>query len=111
MKNKKAIWRLHISIKRQGDLKGVFIATEEEVEALIESKIEIYWGEVLGKHSEVYGPLQPRDVTFITANEDVISIIEDYELTNGHDPFQEHTVEGDSIYSLVEEIIKNKEEK
>jgi hypothetical protein len=35
-----------------GALSGIFVAEEEAVEALIASGKEVYFGEVLGKHSE-----------------------------------------------------------
>lgn len=37
---------------RMGDLEGIFVCTRDELESL--NGIDIYFGEVLGKHSEVY---------------------------------------------------------
>ena len=45
---------------RQGDLDGLFIADSKDVEQLIGK--QIYFGEVLGKHSEIYGTLEDKDL-------------------------------------------------
>jgi hypothetical protein len=51
--NMKAIYRMDIDCGRNGNLTGVFIADKDHVKILLEKKIEIYFGEVLGKHSEI----------------------------------------------------------
>ncbi|MWV44824.1 hypothetical protein GRF59_14480 [Paenibacillus sp. HJL G12] len=45
---------------RQGDVEGLFVATEKEVEYAIGRKA--YFGEILGKHSEVYGDIEEGDI-------------------------------------------------
>ena len=54
--SKDCLWKFHWDCGRAGDVEGLFIATEEEVENLIGS--EVYFGEILGKHSEVYGTVE-----------------------------------------------------
>ncbi len=49
---------------KNGKLEGMFISTEEAVNNLIGK--HIYFGEVLGKHSEIYGILEESDVIVIT---------------------------------------------
>jgi len=49
---------------RGGTLSGTFVADPSTVEKAIGQ--EAYFGEVLGKHSEVYGPLEAREVKEIT---------------------------------------------
>lgn len=49
----KAIYKLNADYGRNGNLTGVFIAEKEHVAVLLENKIEVYFGEVLGKHSEI----------------------------------------------------------
>lgn len=44
---------------RSGSLEGLFVATQEEVDNLIGSYA--YFGEVLGKHSEVAGNLEANE--------------------------------------------------
>lgn len=60
---------------RQGDLRGLFICTQEELDAL-EGK-EVYFGEVLGKHSEIYGSLQKKDFRVISVEQDKIDWLEE----------------------------------
>ena len=45
---------------RMGMLEGLFVAEESDMNALIGK--EIYFGEVLGKHSDIFGPLEERDI-------------------------------------------------
>lgn len=102
---KKAIFRLHIDCGRQGDLEGVFISTQAMVDKLIESKTEVYWGEVLGKHSEVYGAVEKDEIEFLTDNEEAIKVIEDYGLETGYNPFDYETVEGESVQEIIEGLL------
>lgn len=44
-----------------GELDGLFVADQSEVDALIGK--ELYFGEVLGKHSEIYGTLEADEIT------------------------------------------------
>jgi hypothetical protein len=58
---------------RAGDLEGLFAATQEDVDAAIGKYV--YFGEVLGKHSEIYGNLGKEDLTKLNISEDVVSIL------------------------------------
>jgi len=55
---------------RSGDLDGLFIATKEQVESVMGS--DVYFGEVLGKHSEIYGTLDAGDITLISDDQDKV---------------------------------------
>jgi hypothetical protein len=57
-----------------GDLSGLFIADSAEIEKLIGK--EIYFGEVLGKHSEVSGTLDKDDLTVQTDDQEFIKKFE-----------------------------------
>ncbi len=46
---------------RMGSVGGLFVTTQEKLEAAYGE--QVYLGEVLGKHSEVYGELEPKDIT------------------------------------------------
>ena len=58
---------------RDGELESLFIATQEEVDAAIGK--ELFFGEVLGKHSEVYGTLESDDVNEIDVGEAVVAAL------------------------------------
>jgi hypothetical protein len=92
MKNTKGIYRLNFDCGRQGSLRGIFIADKEHVKVLIENKIEVYWGEVLGKHSEVYGPMDDGELTLVSDNVEAIKIIEELGLENGYNPFEQTAI-------------------
>ena len=83
----KALYKFHYDCGRQGSLTGIFVADEDKVKKLIDSGQEIYFGEVLGKHSEVCGPIEEGDLTFVTNDEKVISIVEEFNLETGYNPF------------------------
>lgn len=115
MENTKGIYRLNFDCGRQGSLQGIFIAEKEYVKTLIENKIEVYFGEVLGKHSEVWGPMDNGELTLVSDSEDAIKVIEDLKLENGYNPFDytainfefEGIEEGDwTVLDLVKKIIE-----
>lgn len=66
----KGIYEFYWDCGRQGDLSGLFIADNAEVEAVIGNTV--YFGEILGKHSEVEGDVEAKDITLITDDTDFI---------------------------------------
>lgn len=84
----KALYRLKFDCGRQGVLEGIFIADTEDVKFLVENKVSIYFGEVLGKHSEIYGPVECQEIEEITKEQNVLDIVEKYGLSNGYNPFE-----------------------
>lgn len=56
----KFLWRFYWDCGRSGSLDGLFVATEKEVKDAIGK--EVYFGEVLGKHSDVYGTIDEGDI-------------------------------------------------
>ena len=92
---------------RGGTLSGVFVADIQEVNDLIKSELELLFGEVLGKHSNVVYAVKEEDLTLVTTKEDVINIILEYDLINGIDPMEyiDETIES---FGLEDYRIKNK---
>lgn len=82
----KKLYKFHWDCGRMGDVHGLFIATEEEVGAAIGSRV--YFGEILGKHSEVYGVLDTTDLSVILDDQDAIAKIETAAgcCVSGHNP-------------------------
>lgn len=60
---------------RMGDVEGLFVTTEEALEKAYGKRV--YFGEILGKHSEVYGTLDREDITLVTDDQDFITRIVD----------------------------------
>jgi len=54
------LYKFHWDCGRSGDVEGLFIAEELDVKNALGS--EIYFGEILGKHSEVYGSFDDDDI-------------------------------------------------
>jgi len=65
------------------------VDTPERVQALIGK--ELYFGEVLGKHSEIYGELKEDEVELLTDNPEAVNVVESYNLTTGYNPFDYYT--------------------
>ncbi len=104
----KKVFRLNVDCGRMGTLTGVFISTQEEVDMLISSKLEVYFGEVLGKHSEIFGAISSNEISVVSDNQEVVKVVEENELTNGYNPFEYSAVHTDSEYEgmYVGEIIQ-----
>lgn len=72
--DKNILWKFKWDCGRQGYLKGLFIAPKSEVESIIGK--EIYFGEVLGKHSEIFGELEDSDLEQVDASDALIEELE-----------------------------------
>jgi hypothetical protein len=84
--SRKAIYKYSKDFGRMGDLNGIFVADPDEVSLCMEQ--EVYWGEVLGKHSNVYHNLSHEDIIFITDNQEFVSLFEEYKLSFGYNPVE-----------------------
>lgn len=81
---------MSIEYGRQGYIEGLFVAPIDYVKKLIEIDLNIYYGEILGKHSEVIFPLNDeKDLELITDDEKVINIFETHNISSGYNPFNQ----------------------
>lgn len=71
----KKLYKFYWDCGRQGDVKGMFIADEQEVKDSIGQNI--YFGEILGKHSEVYGTIDEGDITEVKVSEQTVKEMEE----------------------------------
>lgn len=83
----KAIYKMDIDFGRMGNLEGVFVADTEELQKLIDSGNDVYFGEVLGKHSEVFCEMEKEFFELVTTDEEFIKLFEKYNLSTGYNPF------------------------
>lgn len=117
----KAIYKLDKYFGRMGDLTGIFIADKETVQCMIDNEITVYFGEVLGKHSEVYGSIKDADITMCSDDPNAIQVIKDLRLETGHNPLDYGYLQYDgsnlpgydedyeyTVGEICELIIKNK---
>lgn len=63
---KQCLWSFYWDCGRQGEVEGLFKATKEEVENAIGK--EVYFGEILGKHSEVFGTIEEGEIELVSDN-------------------------------------------
>jgi hypothetical protein len=84
---KKAIYKFYQDHGCMGSLEGIFVADPEEVKRLINSQKEIYFGEVLGKHSEISGVITEGEITTVSDDPKVVKLFEDHDLSSGYCPF------------------------
>lgn len=76
------IWEFYWDCGRSGDVEGFFRATKAEIEDTIGK--EVYFGEILGKHSEVYGVLEEGDLKLISDDPVVVNTYN----TSGYNPLE-----------------------
>ena len=89
----KPVYKLNFNCGRNGNLEGVFIAKKTHVKLLIENSFDVYFGEVFGRHSEVYGNIDDKELVMISDEPQVIKIVEDYKLSSGYNPFDCNAVD------------------
>lgn len=68
------LYTFFLDCGRSGSVEGLFIATEEEVQETIGKSI--YFGEVLGKHSELIHTLKKEDVKIISQDQEKVEWLE-----------------------------------
>ena len=81
------LYRFYADFGRMGDLEGLFIATPQEI-AVMHGE-PLYFGEVLGKHSEVFFDFDTEEhVTVVDCPQEFVDDCEKYLGTriSGYDP-------------------------
>ncbi len=66
----KKLYKFYWDCGRMGDVTGLFVAENTEVEAAIGK--HLYFGEILGKHSDISGNLTADDLTVKSDDQDFI---------------------------------------
>lgn len=94
------LYSFHWDCGRSGDLDGLFVAEEDQVESAIGKRL--YFGEVLGKHSEVEGILEASDLEEVSSEQGKITWLVDLLGTSisGFNPLEylvEEDEEDDSV--------------
>lgn len=82
----KGLYKFYWDCGRMGDLQGLFFADSVDVAEAMGH--EIYFGEVLGKHSEIYDDLKEADVTLLTSDPAIIKILSGFGIETGFDPIE-----------------------
>lgn len=66
----KNLYSFYWDVRRMGCVEGLFICEPEVLESHIGK--QVYFGEILGKHSEVYGTLYREDIKCISDDQDKV---------------------------------------
>lgn len=102
----KAIYEFYWNCGRMGDVSATFVETKENVAKLLAYDGDIYFGEILGKHSEVYGKVKPEHITLITDDQEFIDKFEEImgeSWSTGNNPF-EHLPEDFDEYDPEQDL-------
>ena len=79
------LYRFQWDCGRNGVVEGVFSADDDMLESSIGKRV--YFGEILGKHSEVHGTLDNDDLEVLTDDQEFIAKAEEYGLVPiGYNP-------------------------
>ncbi len=70
----KNLYSFYWDCGRMGNLEGLFIAEESDVQNIIGK--EVYFGEVLGKHSEVSGVVDKEDIEVVSEDQEKVEWLE-----------------------------------
>lgn len=84
----KYAWKFHWDCGRSGEVESIFVATEQEVQDLIGQ--HVYFGEILGKHSEVYGNVEENDVIKLDLDTETVQKVTTVlgDTWSGYNPFE-----------------------
>ncbi len=73
----KHICRYRMYVHRSSDIEGVFIMSDDELKLVEEiNGYNVRYGEVAGKHSEVYYELYRKDIEIISSDKSDIAVFE-----------------------------------
>lgn len=70
MMNNKLLVRWSHDFRRMGSLEALFVTTQEELDEYYGR--EVYFGEVLGKHSDIAARFKKEDVTILSEDQEKI---------------------------------------
>lgn len=87
----KVLYKFEVDCGRMGCLSGIFVRDEDDVKNLLGQ--EVYFGEVLGKHSEIACEMKPSMFTATSKDQEFIRQFEVLDCETGCNPFKYQTVE------------------
>lgn len=92
----KGIYEFYWPMSRSADITGTFIADSEDVAKVIGKYV--YFGEIAGKHSEVFGNIEASEITLKTDDQTFISMFEEImgeDWSTGINPLEYYEPEDD----------------
>jgi hypothetical protein len=80
----RGLFRFRWDCGRQGYVEGIFTAEKKDVEAAIGKHVS--FGEILGKHSDIYGTIEEGEITLLTDDEPFVTKFDELNLETGYNP-------------------------
>lgn len=80
----RAIYRYYLDCGRMGSVEGLFVAEMDEVEALAGKRC--YFGEILGKHSEIDDNEPRANTSLLSSQQQHVAWFEELRLATGVNP-------------------------
>lgn len=85
---KELLVEMSLDCGRMGDLDGLFLVDKADFELAQKLNPQVYFGEVLGKHSEVYCDFNEMSFTVKTDDAAKIAVMKEIGVvSSGHNPF------------------------
>lgn len=85
---KELLVEMSLDYGRMGDLKGLFLVDKADFELAQKLNPQVYFGEVLGKHSEVYCDFNEMSFAVKTDDSAKIAVLKEIGVvSSGHNPF------------------------
>lgn len=78
------LWRFNWDVGRAGVVESVFVAKQSEIDAALGSYV--FFGEILGKHSDVRGRLDLEDLQVLSEDPALIALFQKHVGGTGHNP-------------------------
>lgn len=82
----KKLYKFYVDAGRMGSISGIFVAKEEDVNKKLLG-CNVYFGEILGKHSDVSVDIEPDMLTVLTDDQIFINKFEALDCSSGYNPF------------------------
>jgi hypothetical protein len=89
------IYRFYWDCGRIGDVSSIFLSNDDSIAWLIGR--ECYFGEILGKHSNIHGTINEDDIELVTEDPVAVDIFRKYGMANGYDPFDYVTSDKEDV--------------
>ena len=84
-----------------GELQGLFVADKESVAKIMNKKV--YFGEVLGKHSEIFGIVEESDISILSEDQEFIEKLIEIMPKTGRTFTKSLTVSGYNPFSYLDD--------
>lgn len=95
------LYRFEFDCGRMGVVESIFAATEEKVSKVFGKKV--YFGEILGKHSEIFCTVEPEMITLLTDDsrfvQKLVDIMDDKTIS-GYNPLEYIDWEEEEEYGI-----------